>query len=920
MRKKNQKIHITTTFTVGIVAISFISTVVFAAFITISEIYHYKSVSKEMHNQYTKSQKLLLKTEVDRVIDYIEHEKEKAYKKLQADIKSRVDEAYTVAESIYNQNNGKIPAGEIIKLVVETLRNVRFKNGRGYYFAADLDGNIKLYPENPDLENRNSFNMQGMDGKYVIRDMISLVKKEGEGFYSYHWTKPGTDGKISPKIAYIKHFEPFDWFIGTGEYLDDEEEDIKKNVIERIEKIKFGNNGYVFAGDFNGISKARPAKNENMWDVQDVNGIKIVQQLIARAKNGGGFVSYVMPRLDGLPDEPKLSYADKIDDWQWYIGAGIYVDEINTVLAKQDKALKDQLFNLILILFFTLLGVIAITFFAARVFASRLGKSINSFSHFFNMASGKAKKIDLSTVHFSEFTELAQSANQMVEENSKANLALLESFEWIQSILNTTQSGIIVIDSEKHEVADVNPAACEMIGLPKESIVGRPCHDFICPAEVNKCPILDLDQEIDHEERVLKRPDGEDIPILKTVIKTEMSGRAYLIESFQDLSRQKKLEIQLQQTQKMEGIGTLAGGIAHDFNNILSPIIMHSEMAMDELPDDSPLQTCMKEIYKAGMRARDLVKQILTFARKGSEELIVLRASMVVGEAVNFLRSTIPTTIDIRYELEAEQDTIFADPTQVNQIIMNLCTNAAHAMKETGGLIEVILDNEDIASHTHKNIGSLSPGRYLRIIVHDTGTGIPPNIIKKIFDPYFTTKSQGEGTGLGLAIIHGIAKNCGGDVTVSSIMGSGTTFTVYLPVINEDASEQVQEKQPLQRGQERILLVDDEEAGLKVMQTMLERLGYKVTARAISSVALNAFRHNPDSFDLVITDMTMPNLTGKDMAIEIKKIRPDMPIILCTGFSDQIDEDEAKSLGISAFIYKPIITKEITKTIREVLD
>jgi PAS domain S-box-containing protein len=382
------------------------------------------------------------------------------------------------------------------------------------------------------------------------------------------------------------------------------------------------------------------------------------------------------------------------------------------------------------------------------------------------------------------------------------------------------------------------------------------------------------------------------------------------------------LETQLQQAQKMESIGTLAGGIAHDFNNILSPIMIHSEMAMMDLSSGSPLQQNMKQIYKAGERARDLVMQILTFARRHEKELIPLKVSRILKEVIKLLRSSIPTTIDIQYNINSEQDTVLSDPTQLNQIIMNLCTNAVHAMEENGGTLEVILNNENLDSESADAFAELEPGRYVKLTVTDTGQGIEPQFIDKIFEPYFTTKEVGKGTGMGLALVHGIAKSYGGAVTVQSEVGKGTNFHVYLPLVEDDMGvlETAQVSEQLPTGTERILFVDDEKVAVDTMQSMLEKLGYKVTGRTSSIEALEAFRNNPQGFDLVITDQTMPNMTGKDLAKELMTIRSDIPIILCTGFSEKIDERSAEKMGISAFVMKPIVMGQIANTIREVLD
>ncbi len=497
-------------------------------------------------------------------------------------------------------------------------------------------------------------------------------------------------------------------------------------------------------------------------------------------------------------------------------------------------------------------------------------------------------------------------------------LKMIDGFALHEIICN--EEGVPV----DYRFLDVNPAFERMTGLKSEDITGRTVLEIMPNTESHwienygqvaltgrPMEFEEYSKEVDRYFYVTAfRP----APLQFACIFIDVTDRKIAAEE------KLRLESQLQQAQKMEGIGTLAGGIAHDFNNILSPIMLHCEMVMDDLSEDNPIRHDIEQIFKASTRARDLVKQILTFARKRPEEKIVLKSSPIIQEAVKFLRSTIPTTIDIKLDIKAGHDVILADPTQINQIVMNLCTNAAHVMNEKGGLLEVILDNEEGSTEKVRMNPNLKNREYLKLSVVDNGTGIPPDDIKRIFEPYFTTKEIGEGTGLGLATVHGIVKNYGGDIIVESEVGKGTAFHVYIPLIDEMVTEHVVSEEELPTGTERILFVDDEETIVKLIERMLKRLGYEVTANTNSVEAFQLCRENPDAYDLVITDMTMPKLTGKDLAIKVKELRPDLPVILCTGFSDKIDKNKARELGIAAFIMKPVQRHEIAYTIRNVLD
>nr|WP_268753173.1 PAS domain S-box protein [Desulfopila aestuarii] len=382
------------------------------------------------------------------------------------------------------------------------------------------------------------------------------------------------------------------------------------------------------------------------------------------------------------------------------------------------------------------------------------------------------------------------------------------------------------------------------------------------------------------------------------------------------------LQKQLSHSQKMEAIGTLAGGIAHDFNNILAAVLGYAEMVQEDCPVGSSMRVDIDQVIKASLRAKELVKQILAFSRETEIEEKTLQPALIIKEAVKLFRASLPTTIDIQQKFEPEVGQILADPTQIHQIVTNLFTNAFHAMEETGGTLTITLKNQELTQTDLFNEPNVQPGIFVQMAVTDTGSGIAPEIMDKIFDPYFTTKEVGKGTGMGLAIIHSIVKRSGGFISCQSSLGEGTTFRVYLPV-HEAAAPPEAETIPvnlIQTGIERILFVDDEEMLAEMGKTMLERLGYRVTVETNSIEALKIIQSQPDRFDLVITDQTMPGITGSDLARCILQVRPDMPIILCTGFSNQVSEEKAKIYGIKGFAMKPLANKDLAILVRNVLD
>jgi signal transduction histidine kinase len=383
-----------------------------------------------------------------------------------------------------------------------------------------------------------------------------------------------------------------------------------------------------------------------------------------------------------------------------------------------------------------------------------------------------------------------------------------------------------------------------------------------------------------------------------------------------DLSEQVRLRQRIQQMEKVEALGTLAGGIAHDFNNLLSVISINTDMALMDMEEANTLRRPLQLVLAAAKRGNEMVRQIISFSRQKEQERKLMKMSPALVEGLKFLRNALPTNIEIQKDIVAEMDTIVGDPTEIHQVLINLCSNASYAMRGKGGVLTVKLTPVQMDAGEAAQYPGLKAGSYLRLTVSDTGQGIPPELTQKIFDPFFTTKKPGEGTGMGLAVVHGIIKSYGGAITVQSEMDRGSTFEVLIPRADSEAEPRSSAARALSLGNERVLLVEDEEIQLLSLERMLGRLGYRATSYLDSVEALADFEAHPNNYDLVITDQTMPHMTGVQLAKAILKVRPDIPVILCTGYSEVIDAEEARELGIREFIMKPFGVAEFSATIR----
>jgi PAS domain S-box-containing protein len=503
---------------------------------------------------------------------------------------------------------------------------------------------------------------------------------------------------------------------------------------------------------------------------------------------------------------------------------------------------------------------------------------------------------------------------------------------YFRSILANMHEDIFVIGPDRR-ICDVNRHFVETIKCKRRQIVGRPCYQVLrkadrpCFLNGMRCPMEEVFQTGNpaSENRELVRTDGErvSVNVLFSPLRDEAGKVIKCILAVRDIAHELRLESELRQAQKMEAVGTLAGGIAHDFNNILGIILGYAELTRFQLPPDTPESSNLIQIQDACLRGKEVVRQILAFSRKSKHEKRPVPIGFILREALKLLRPALPATIEIKLNVNIPTgaDLVLADATQILQVIMNLSSNAADAMSQQGGTLEIDLDHISVASSDLVDFPDLTAASHVCISFKDSGCGMEPSDMERIFEPYFSTKGLSRGTGLGLAVVHGIVKEHKGEVKVYSKPGKGSVFKVYLPEINviSPAVKQHTNESAASVGTENILMIDDEKNLVDAYSKLLNNLGYHTLAKVDSLEALEIFRNSPKDFDLVITDQTMPKMTGLNLARQILKIRPHMPIIICSGRDDSLNEHSARQAGIRAFLTKPVLMKDLSEKVREVL-
>jgi len=724
--------------------------------------------------------------------------------------------------------------------------------------------------------------------------------------------------------------EPYDTLSGQGgEAADAElclEDRLKERLQEQIRQTRLIDDGYIWVnevlnyqgGDGYAVRLVHPNLTEEEGTLlstgfQDIKGnTPYLTELEGVRDHGEIYFQYWFKKMNSDEIAPKLTYAKLYKEYDWIIASGVYLDDLDATLATQQQNNRQTLRTQIMLA--AGLGLIACiaALLISLFFLRRINNVIGSYKR-----ESRAQEESLEKIN----SELEQRVAERTREIEESRAQLQASEKKFLDLYDNAPDMYVSVDAKTAHVIECNKTLYSRLGRSREEIIGAPIFTLYHPdshdaAEETFAEFVKTGT-IRNRELQLLTSDGSpvDVSLNVTAERDENGTILYSRSSWRDITELKRVEAErlilqkrLIQAEKMESIGNLAGGIAHDFNNLLSAIMGFTELALDEVEPGSELEDSLQEVYTAGGKARDLVKQILAFARQSDEERVPVQLSTIVKEVLKFIRSTIPSTIEISQDI-GSFEMIEGNPTQVHQMLVHLCTNASHAMAESGGVLNVGL-----------NEVTIDGTRCLQLTVADTGTGIDPEIIEAIFEPYFTTKPPGEGTGIGLAMVKGVVESYNGSIEVESTPGEGTNVTIHLPITSNREQNVFPRDTELPKGSGNLLVVDDEPAIVKMTTRLLESLGYRVDSCTDSLDALARFREAPQSYDLVLTDMTMPNLTGEQLCAELLHIRPGLPIILCTGYSDRISPEQADSIGISAFLYKPVIKAQLAQTVLDLLD
>jgi len=910
---------------------------------------HFSSASEKQRTTFLTQQKKLIKEEVTEVIDLINFEQRKSERLTREKIQARVYQAFTIADFIYQRNKDRYPPVQVQRMILDALRPIRFDNGKGYFFAIRSDGLVELNAAKPGLEGKNLLQLRDSHGLLIIKQLIDAGRKSGEGFAEYYWTKPGLSGRDHKKISFVKFFQPYQWVIGTGLYVDDVEKEIKNNLLALISRIRFGKEGYIFINTYDGDALITNGKlldgTRKLWQVfaKDPERMKTVfaQELEAARTPGGNFIYYSHVKLSRNMEAPKVSYVAGIDDLGWLVGAGVYLDDVDQEIAAMQADLTSRMQRKFFYFFLSVAGVLLIFFLVFQHNGRRLKNDFKLLISFFRKAAFSDTPIDRNLVQFEEFDRLAEHANTMLHDKIEAQLelkaekeALRKSEAKFRSLVETSNDWIWEIDAQIR-FTYVSPQVETILGYRPDEVLGKTPFDFMSKEEGDKLAAT-LSEKMTRREPLIilenacPHKDGREIVL-------ETSGVPFFdnqgnLAGYRGMARdithrkkadeeKKKLALRLSQAQRMESIGLMAGGVAHDLNNILAGIVGYPDLLLQELPEDSPMRTSLLAIKESGERAALVVADLLTVARGAASSREIHDLHELVDEYLTspeFTRlASLYPKVRFFHQYQAAHSHILCSSVHIKKCLMNLITNATEAIIDAGE-VSISTANIDVDKGLAREL-LVEEGEYIALKIHDTGPGISKQDIEHIFEPFYTKKVMGKsGTGLGLTVVWNTIRDHQGKITVES-SAQGTCFTIYLPVRQEQPRNAEHQAVNVMKGQgEHVLVIDDDPQLRDIARKMLTTLGYQVDTVESGEEAIEFINNHP--VDLALIDMIMePGMNGLETYRRLRELHPDLKAIITSGFSKSDDVTTALKLGAGGYLRKPYNIRQLGLLVAQAL-
>ncbi|WP_321369246.1 cache domain-containing protein [uncultured Desulfuromusa sp.] len=886
-----------------------------------------KLQTEQVRVDYLEQQRQLIKWEVDRVVKLINFETEHVIQIEQDRIKERVYEAYAIAENLYEQHKSSKDNETIRKIIIDAIRPIRFDQGRGYYFMTGLNGVSQLMTDSPATEGKNILDFQDSRGKFVVRDLVNIATRNGEGFSRYYWRKPDQQEGDFLKYSFVKKFEPLDCFIGTGVYLDAIEDSMQKIISKYVDNHRFGPNrlGYVFildllniqGGDRFAIMYANPNRPDLVGQyvsdkLPDAKG-KVFRQEFLRGlrEHGECYVDYWYKKFSNLKPSPKTSFFKLTEDGRFIVAAGVYLDDVEEKIVTIQTTLNDEIWSNVRLYLFAVTMIILCFVLLWNWLSQRLRNDFLLFAEFFNGAADSSAAINRKLVKFVELDQLAEYANQMLDDKDAAEKALVAEREQLLVTLYSIVDGVITTATDGR-IELMNHVAESLTGWKQSDATGKPLSEVFCFK--SESPLSTSEQRA-----LLIAKDGQEYQIL--VGSAPLRGAEGVVRGqvivFRDETERLKTEEELFKARKLESVGLLAGGIAHDFNNILAGLFGNIELAKRKIPEGHAAYSYLQVANQALERATNLTKQLLTFAKGGEPLLEAVSVEQVIDAVVQFNLSG--SQVKAEFVFPEDLWPVNADKGQFGQIFANLTINAKHAMP-MGGTLHISAENISLSADKPSR---MVPGDYVKLLVRDEGIGMTAEVLDKIFDPYFSTKQTG--SGLGLATVRSIVKKHKGSIFVISEPGRGTSFTLYLPAEKTDCNSVISAAtqnvdSTISAG--RVLVVDDEDIIQKVLVDMLILNGYSVDTADEGRTGKDKYlaaRHSGQPYDLVIMDLTIPGgMGGKEAAEEILKVDPHARIIASSGYSTDPIMAKYWDYGFKGRLLKPFRLDDLTNEISRI--